>query len=210
MDAHFVETLKKALFKYDIQSVSTPKKLMAQKSPLDFKNYPMAEIWVMDIKTSVPASSYVLATELRQAFQVADSALIVRGENEPVAIEAEAIEEIHKDDQQAVLEDPFYEKEDQPKEVAFGDEYNKKFLNYLAQIKADSEAETIPAIEEIRKANKFSWLNKKSTDVADDFNKDMDTVKPVHVNTKKAGKKVEKPSLVGNHGNYDENVKRKG
>jgi hypothetical protein len=211
MDAHFVETLKKALFKYDIQSVSTPKKLMAQKAPLDFKDFHMAEIWVLDIKTAVPASSYVLAVELRSALQVADSMIVVRGENEPVAIEAEALEEIHKDDEhKAILDDPTYAAEDQPKEVAYGDSYNKKFLGYLAQIKSNAEAEKVEAIEEIKKTNKFSWLNKKDTTVADDFNKDMDTVKPVHVNTKKAGGKTEKPNLTGNHGNYDENVKRKG
>jgi hypothetical protein len=211
MDDHFVETLKKALFKYDIQDVSKAKKLMAQKAPLDFKDFPMAEIWVLDIKTGVPASSYVLATELRSAFQIADKMLVVRGENEPVEIEAEKIEEIHKDDEaKAKLEDPFYEAEDQPKEVAYGDAYNKKFLNYLAQIKADAEAKTVPAIEEVKKTNKFSWLNPKDKTVADDFNKDHDTVKPVHSNTKKAGTKAEKPNLAGNHGNYDENVKRKG
>lgn len=210
MDAHFVETLEKALFKYDIQSVSAPKKLMAQKVPMDFASFPMAEIWILDIKTGVPASSYVLATELRAAFQLSDNMLVVRGDNEPVEIEAEAIEEIHKDDAKAVLENPEYEGEAQPKEVAYGDTYNKKFLGYLAQIKAEAEAKTVPAIEEIKKTNKFSWLNKKDTTVADDFNADMDTVKPVHVNTKKAGGKAEKPNLTGNYGNYDETVKRKG
>ena len=171
----------------------------------------MAEIWVLDIKTGAPASSYVLATELRVAFQVADNMIVVRGENEPVELEAEAIEEIHKDDEHnAILDNPNYEGEDQPKEVAYGDSYNKKFLNYLAQLKAESDAKVVPAIEEIKKTNKFSWLNKKDTTVADDFNKDMDTVKPVHVNTKKSGGKAEKPNLTGNYGNYDANVKRKG
>lgn len=211
MDARFVETLEKALFKYDIQSVSAPKKLMAQKEPMDFKSFHMAEIWVLDIKTGVAASSYVLATELRMALRVLDAELIVRGENEPVEIEAKAIEEIHQDDEhKAVLDDPFYAEESQPKEVAYGDSYNKKFLGYLAQLKATAESETVPAIEEINKTNKFSWLNKKDTEVADDFNKDMDTVKPVHVNTKKAGSKANKPNLTGNYGNYDETVKRKG
>lgn len=209
MDDHFVGALKKALFKYEITSVSSPKKLMAQKSPMDFASYPMAEIWILDIKTAVPASSYVLATELRTAFQLSDSMLIVRGENEPLEIEAEAIEEIHKDSE-ALLNDATYAEATQPKEVAYGDTYNQKFLNYLAQVKADAESKNVPAIEEVKKTNKFSWLNKKDSTVADDFNKNHDGVKPVHSNTKKAGGKAEKPSLAGNHGNYDENVKRKG
>ena len=210
MDAHFVETLKKALFKYDVQSVSSPKKLMAQKAPLDFKDLHMAEIWIADIVTGVPASSYVLAVELRAALQLAEDMLVVRGENEPVELEAEKIEEIHKDDEHnALLNDANYGEAEQPKEVAYGDSYNKKFLNYLAQLKADAEVE-VPAIEEVKKTNKFSWLNKKDTSVADDFNADLDTVKPVHVNTKKKGGKAEKPNLTAVHGNYDETVKRKG
>jgi len=211
MDSQFVETVKKALFKYDVQSVTAPKKLIAQKSPLDFREYSMAEVWILDIKTSIPASSYVLATELRQALQISDGKLVVRGDNEPVAIEAEAIEEIHKDGEyKAALDDPFYENSPQPKEVAYGDEYNKNLLSYLAQVKADAQDEVIPAIEEVKKISKFSWLSKKDTEIADDFNDGIDTVKPVHVNSKKPGTKAKKPSLVGNNGNYDENVKRKG
>ena len=196
MDSHFVETLKKALFKYDVQSVSTPKKLMAQTAPMDFPSFKMAEVWILDIVTSIPASTYSLATELRSALSITDSQLIVRAENDPVELQAEKIEEILKDDEaEAKLNDGMYEKEDQPKEVAYGDAYNKKFLNYLAQIKADEDSKDIPAIEEVKKTNKFSWLNPKDRTVADDFNKDHDTVKPVHVNTKKAGAKAEKPNL---------------
>ena len=211
MDEYFIATLKKALFKYDVQSVSKPKKLMAQKTPLDFNAYPMAEVWIVDIVTAVPASSYVLATQIRAALQVVDGLLVVRGENEPIEIEAEKIEEIHKDDEaKAKLDDPMYETEDQPKEIAYGDTYNKKLLNYLAQVKADGEAKTVPEIEEVKKNNKFAWLNPKDKNVGADFNAGIDTVKPVHVNTKKAGKDPVKPNLTSASGNYDENVKRKG
>jgi len=210
MDDHFIATLKDALFKYDVKSVSKPKKLMAQKAPLDFRDFHMAEVWVVDIETAIPASSYVLALQLRSALQIPDKMLVVRGENEPVEIEAEKIEEIHKDDQEALLDQSNYEEADQPKEVAYGDAYNKKFLNYLAQIKADGDAETVPAIEDVKKTQKFAWLNPKDKTVAPDFNEEFDTVKPVHSNTKKAGTKADKPNLTGNYGNYDENVKRKG
>jgi hypothetical protein len=211
IDDAFVETLKKTLFKYDVKNVSTPKKLMAQKTPMDFPSFTMAEVWILDIETSVPASSYVLATELRSVLKIADAELIVRAENDPVELEAEKIEEILKDDEaNAKLNDGMYEQEDQPKEVAYGDAYNKKFLNYLAQLKADAEDTTVPAIEEVKKTNKFSWLNPKDRSVADDFNAEQDSVKPVHVNTKKAGAKAEKPNLTAVYGNYDENVKRKG
>jgi len=211
IDDHFISTLKHALFKYDVKSVSAPKKLMAQKSPMDFASFPMAEIWILDIETGVPASSYVLAVELRQALQIQESMLVVRGENEPVELEAQKIEEIHKDDVQgALLDDANYAEAEQPAEIAFGDAYNKKLLGYLAQQKANRDALIVPAIEEVKKTNKFNWLNKLDKNVGEDFNKDLDTVKPVHSNTKKAGTKVDKPNLTANHGNYDETVKRKG
>jgi hypothetical protein len=139
--------------------------------------------------------------------------LVVRSENDPLELEAQRIEQINKDDEtKAVLDDPMYENEDQPKEVAFGDAYNKKFLDYLAQSKANAEGEAkdIPAVEEIRKTQKFAWLNPKNTAVADDFNAEFDAVKPVHSNSKKPGKKAVKPNLTSNTGNYDELVKRKG
>lgn len=211
IDDQFVATLQHALFKYDIKSVGKSKKLMAQRVPLDFGEFPMAEIYILDIETGVPASSYILATELRQALQLQENMLVVRGENEPIEIEAQKIEEIHKDDEHlALLNDPEFSEAQQPKEVAYGDAYNKKFLNFLAQKKADKEAISVPAIEEVKKVSKFNWLNKIDTTVADDFNAHLDTVKPVHVNSKKAGVKAEKPNLTANHGNYDETVKRKG
>lgn len=204
MDAHFVETVKNALFKYDIKDVSTPKKLMAQKAPMDFRDFHMAEVWVMDIETGVPASSYVLANDLRSAMQVGDKMLVVRGANEPVELEAQKIEEIHKDDQEALLQQGNYEEAEQPKEVAYGDAYNKKLLNYLAQINADNVDVNPPAIDEVKKENKFSWLAPKDNTIAQDFNADMDTVKPVHRNSKKPGAKADKPNLTGNHGNYED------
>lgn len=210
IDSKFLDTLKRALFKYDIKSVSAPKKMMMQKAPLDFRNFHMAEVSYVDIVLGAAASSYMLATELRGALQVGDDFLVVRGDNEPIELEANAIEEIHKDAEPSLLQTP-EESILNTDEVPYGDAYNKKLLNYLAQVKADGEAETVPAIEEVKKTNKFAWLAPKDKTVAQDFNKDFDTVKPVHVNTKKAGAKAEKPSKVNVHGEYtDADIKKKG
>lgn len=210
IDDKFISDLKEILFKYDVKSVSQPKKLMAQKLPLDFHNFPMAEIYIVDIEIGVAASSYVLAVELRGAMGLQDDMLVVRGDNEPVELEAQKIEEIHKDDIVALLQQPNYEEADQPKEVAFGDAYNKRLLDYLAQQKANTENQKVPAIEEIKKDSKFSWLASLAKGANPDFNEEFDTVKPVNSNTKKAGAKAVKPNMTANSGNYDENVKRKG
>ena len=207
--ADTISVIERALFKYEIKDIKKPKKLMAQKTPLDFSSFPMAEVWILDITTGIPASSYVLAVTLRGVLNMPEDELVVRGSNEPLELEAEQIEEIHKDDQLAKLDDPFYDTEDQPTEIAYGDAYNKNLLNYLAQVKANGDAKTVPAIEEIKKNAKFAWLNPKDRTVADDFNAEFDSVKPVHVNTKTAGKDPENPNLATASGNYDDKVKRK-
>jgi hypothetical protein len=210
MDKEFLAKVKRALFKYEAE-LTQPKRTPLQHNPLDFRDFGNVEIYILDIETRVPASSYVLATELRAALQIPDRQLIVRGENEPVEIEARALEEIHKDDQHvAVLDDPTYAREDQPTEVAYGDTYNGKLLDYLSQMRANVEAQDIPAVEEIKKVNKFAWLNKLDDSVGEDFNKDIEGVKPVHVNTKTKGGKAIPPSKARPAGNYDETIKRKG
>jgi hypothetical protein len=209
MDAQFVETVKKTLFKYNVQEVSKPKKTPIQRSPLDFREFENAEVWILDITTKVPASSYVLATELRGALKLVDRMLIVRGVNEPVELEAQAIEEIHKDTE-ALLTDSEYKEAQPVEEVAFGDTYNTRFLDYLAQLRANAakDAEE-PAVQEVKKTNRFAWLNPKDDKVADDFNADIPGVKPVHVNSKKPGAEAQKPNMTGNTGAY-ETAKRKG
>lgn len=210
IDDAFIQILKKTLFKYDVLSISRVKKTMMQKAPLDFRDMDLAEVSIVDIVLRIPASAYVIGNEIRMAMKLPEKLLVVRAENDPLEIEAEAISRIQKEDAEAILNDGNYKNEDQPKEIAFGDSYNKKFLNYLSQIKANSESLEVPAIEEIKKTNKFAWLNSKDTTIADDFNVESDTVKPVHVNSKKAGAKAEEPNLAAIHSNYDESVKRKG
>jgi hypothetical protein len=207
MDDNFISTVKKALFKYNVTSVSAVKKTPMQNAPLDFRDVGSAEVHIIDIVTTVPASSYVLATGLHSALQLSPKFLIVRGENEPVELEAEAIENRKEPTGEALLDDATMKEAEATVEVAYGDEYNKKFLNYLAKTKAENEDAEVPAIEEVKKVAKFSWLNPKDSTVADDFNKDQDTVKPVHVNSVKG--KAEKPSKTAVHGNYDDAGKGK-
>lgn len=208
MDEQFLSTLKKALFKYDVKSVSSVKKTPIQNAPLDFREVGAAEVSIIDIVTGMPASSYVLATELHAALQLSPKFLVVRGENEPIELETEQLLAAEDADKNAILDNANYEEAEQPTEIAYGDAYNKKFLNYLAQTRADG-MEEVPAIEEIKKVAKFSWLSPDDKTIADDFNKDHDTVKPVHSNSVKKGKTVE-PNKAAIHGNYDASVKRKG
>lgn len=210
IDEAFVKVVKETLFKYGVKEVSKPKKLMPQKNPLDFRDQDLVEVSILDIVLESAASSFILASSLRGTLRLLENQLVVRGENEPVEIEARAIEEIHKDSEySAKLSDPMYEQEDQPKEVAYGDEYNKRLLDYLAQDKANNDNKEVPAIEEVKKKAKFSWLAPQDKTVADDFNAGIEAVKPVHSKSKKVGVTPKEASAAGHLGNYDETIKRK-
>jgi hypothetical protein len=174
-----IETIKRVLYPYGVE-YDKPKRLMAQHNPLDFPKFPMSEIWYIDIETKVPASSYVMMTQLVSALGIMEGEIRVRGVNEPMELQGEIEQPNTK------LNDPFYQMELEPNEVPFGDEYNKKLMNYLATER--QEAKKNPKL--------FSYLDnyinnvEVPTKTSEDFNKDFDTVKPVS----KPRKKTDKPN----------------
>lgn len=203
LDDGALKRMETCLAKYDLVSFAKPKKTIVQNHPLDFKNVSQAEVVIVDFVLRMPVTSYALLQEIRKLLGINENQIVVRGENEPVELEAQKIIadlEAAKEDKPAMLDDATYSEYDAEKEVAYGDEYNKKLLNYLAQIAADrDEALAVEQTEPVKAL--FGWL-KPNTEVADDFNKDHDTVKPVHRATKKAGKKADEPNKADVHGNY--------
>ncbi len=170
IDDSFLDRLETVFRKYDVIDVSAPKKTIVQNNPLDFKDIGHAEVYIVDVTTRIPASSYVMQQELRGILNIPEKYIIVRGQNEPIELEtigiqasAEINAEAHeKGLTRAPLLDasPDYEEVDydaQP-EPAYGDEFNKKFLNYLKNVKharPDMTAEPATAT----KPAKFSWLS---------------------------------------------------
>ena len=201
----FMDKLETCLAKYDVVSVSNPKKTIIQNYPKDFQDVPQSEVYIIDVTTRVPASSNVLLTELTTVFRCSAKFIVVRGENEPNELEAEKmvadIEAAKDGPQEAILNDPDYKEHNEEVHVDFGDDYNKRLLAYLARVSAEKEAITV--IPE--KGEKlFAWM--KEQNAGEDFNKDHDTPKPVH---RSQAKKADLPAKqVGNSGNY-EGAKRK-
>lgn len=198
--------LKKVLDKYNLISISDPKKTILQDSPLDFPNVGMAEVYIVDIKTGVPASSEVLLQELRGALNIPWSKIVVRSKNDPMEIETQIQNSEDKglkdSDQDPLLStDPAYKEYnlslDEP--PSFGDDYNKKFLAYLARVAAErKEVEAVVQPENMKKSS-FGLMSELNKD-ADDFNKDYDTPKPVPVN--RADKSAPEPADVSNEGSF--------
>lgn len=169
IDDAFLDRLETVLRKYDIVDVSSPKRTMVQKNPLDFKDIGHAEVYIVDVTTRIPASSYIMLQELRGVLNIPEKYLVVRGTNEPLELQTQAIqafaeieaEASEKGLTQAPLLDasPDYEEVDydaQP-EPAYGDAYNKKFLNYLGNVKHERPDMTAEPSTE-KKPAKFSWL----------------------------------------------------
>lgn len=199
MDDAFLDKLEKALRKYGIVDIGAPKRTAAQKNPLDFPHVSgLTDVYMVDVILSIPASSSVLAQDIRNVITLSDSQIVVRGKHEAVELvntEVKAAEDIAKEADgrdltpAALLNDAEY-LEATDTEVQYGNEYNQKFLNYLAQIAANREEITFDGTE-VKKSPRFAWLKKES---AQDFNDGIDGIKPGEA---KAGKTPKKPSDTG-------------
>lgn len=201
-----IERIKEVLDKYNLVSISKPKKTILQYSPLDFPEVQSAEVYIIDIKTTVPASSEMLVQEIRGALNIPRSELIVRSPNDPMELETIVQDSKSKglkdsDTDPLLSSDPAYHEYptdiDEPQ--AFGDDYNKRFLAYLAKIAADRK--TIEAVvqPENQEKNAFGLMSELNN-VSDDFNKDYDTPKPVP--TSKADESAKEPADVSNEGSF--------
>jgi hypothetical protein len=144
--------IEQVMQKYVLVDITTPKKTILQKNPLDFYDVNNAEVYIVDITTKLPLSPYVVLQELKLALGIPEKSIVVRGENDPLEIYtqqivgAEEAEEIAIDsgldpasrldtkssydiDELGLSDDPLY-----------GNEYNKRFLETLAKVAKEREA----------------------------------------------------------------------
>lgn len=181
----------------------------------DFFDIPTKDVWSIRFVVRTPLSAYVVMQDLRSALNIPEKYIVVRTSNEPVEVEAE--EERFRDGAKAEAEEDglvvaprlsikqFYDDAEQPLVTGlFGDDYNKKFLGYLAGIKATRHSGEVETESQL-----FGWLDMKKAkplepqqDTAD-FNAGYDTPKPV---TKATGgeKGPVIASALGSSGNLDD------
>lgn len=180
VDNEQVGYIKEVLAKYGIVDISKPEKSFLQDSPRDFPNAGLVEIYTITVKTTVPASSYILGQEIREVLNIPDCNIVVRGVNEPLEIQ----NDIDAEKDQGMTDsvgnpllstDPAYHEVDESlnEPVAYGDDYNKRMLAYLAKLaKIRKEKQKIVQPENQESVEEYR-------EDAVDFNKDYDTVKPV-------------------------------
>lgn len=205
-----LDKIENVFLKYDLISIDGPKKTIMQARPTDFINMSAAEVFIVDVVTRIPVSPYILTQEIRCALNVPESFLVIRSSDDPNEIQAvNDVEEIeiakiaaNKKLMPAALlsTDPSYLEYQSisPDHIA-GDEYTKKFLRYLAKVKAERP---VIVIEPINKRRMFDYLKDQPLDP--EYYKAADYVKPVAV---KPGTSVEIPAPVSNFGNFDDTIK---
>jgi hypothetical protein len=142
-----MDKIERHLSKYDVKQVSKPNKLMLQSHNPDFPNDRGVEIYYIDVTLGLPAVERALANELAECMGAMESAVVIRGANNPIERDQQDMEDragkVYK-----VKMGTEYGKDEAPKpEPLFGDEYNSNFIKSLS--KAQKE-----------RANKFGFAAK--------------------------------------------------
>ena len=130
LDDKIMDSIETALEKYELKSISKPKKTPIQEHPMDFQTLTNAEVHIMDAEVNYPVTAHQLY-EYLTAHCCDASSLVVINKNHPEEI---AREEALKgtDEYTSKLEDADYKDADNVKtEEVFGDAYNENMLKGL-------------------------------------------------------------------------------
>jgi len=127
LDEETMDALESALDKYEVASVSKPKKTPIQEHPMDFQTLQNAEVYIMDTELKYPVTAHQLYEYISQTIGVPASHLVVINSDHPEEIARE--EAIKEEEYKSVLETD-YEDSNNAKD-SFGDEYNENMLKSL-------------------------------------------------------------------------------
>ncbi len=76
-DDETMNALESALEKYEVASISKPKKTPIQEHPMDFQTLQNAEVFIMDAELKYPVTAHQLYEYISQTVGVAASHLVV-------------------------------------------------------------------------------------------------------------------------------------
>ena len=128
-DEERMDALEAALEKYDMKSISKPKKTPIQEHPMDFQTLQNAEVFIMDAELSYPVTAHQLYEYISQTVGVPASHLVVINSEQPEEIAREEALKEEGEEYTAKLESD-YEDSNNAKDN-FGDEYNGSMLKSL-------------------------------------------------------------------------------
>lgn len=210
------DAVERYLHQFGLLEMTNPVAL--EGDALDFSDIQNHQVWQINFVTTVPLSSYVTMEGLRDVLNVPEKLIVVRTAVEPVELNAdrhmielgfrEKAREMGLTPAARLSTDRFYDPIEEPTtRDVFGNDYNKRFLDYLADVK-----ESRPSDEYDPSSPLFTWLQMR--DVKDrepiqdkaDFNAGYSAPKPV---TKSSGN-AKPPTPVeglGPEGNFDDGSK---
>ena len=184
-----------------------------QKNPMDFGDLEHAEIYMLDVSTGLPCSSYILQQDIRNILNIPEKYVVVRGENEPIELAGKEMVQNLELDQEAkkagmtkaalLSTDSEYSDAEKTADGSnyYGDSYNNRLLAYLKSIQDENQPLKIDA-----PAPLFAWL---------DMPKDSEPSQPPEnfnaaINAPKVNDldpKAKKPAPTGNFDNETDTVK---
>ncbi len=128
-DDETMDALESALEKYEVASISKPKKTPIQEHPMDFQTLNNVEVFIMDAELKYPVTAHQLYEYISQTVGVPASHLVVINSDHPEEIARE--EAITEEGEEYIAKlDSDYEDANNAKDN-FGDEYNENMLKSI-------------------------------------------------------------------------------
>lgn len=127
-DDETMDALETALQKYDMKSMSKPKKTPIQEHPMDFQTLQNAEVFIMDTELNYPVTAHTLYEYISQVVGVPASHLVVINQDNPEEIAREEALKEEGEEYEALLGSDYKEEKQDP---TFGDAYNENMLKSL-------------------------------------------------------------------------------
>lgn len=210
LTSEIVAQIASYLAKFRLLSISKPTRSMLQKNPLDFSDLQNVEVYMIDVATTLPCSSYIMQQDIRNIMNIPEKYVVVRCENEPIEIEGNRLaqERELKDladkkdlEREALLStDSVYSDAEQTADGQnyYGNSYNNRLLSYLKTLQSEHQPEQVDA-----PAPLFAWMNMPKNDVKDeDFNRDIKMPE-----IKKQDNDAKEPAPTGNYDNSGDIVR---
>lgn len=215
-----MEDVERLLNRYHLIKMGAIQKLDGDLDTLEFSDVENEGISYLDFVIGVPVSAYILQQEMRSILNVPEKFVVVRGDNEAVEVDSARIQLLQTLDKVAadaghshagslLSTDREYLDAEQPLvQDAFGDTYNKRFLNLLSKVASNRPPETYLAQSDFLTADQLKAHEKSMSLTDDEFNKAYNTPKPVYKNKFEDLPEPVEPSLINTTGGLDDDRKR--
>lgn len=157
-----MDSIERAVMRYEPVAISSPKRTILQRTPLDFPNITAAEVYIVDMTFRLPVAPHVLRAELRKLLDASENFVFVRTRNEPGEVETERLNAVADIEAEAerrglkhadLLTDAEYSEAEKEAPVLYGNTYNEELLKYLGKVESERQA----AIEQAENVP-FRWL----------------------------------------------------